>query len=204
MQYQAKKITHKRWWMIIPGGISLAIGITAGYLYMSSQNQFAAVITVIFLLAGGILLYSGMKKPGALTGYQMIKQRGIPKEVNCISILATRNPESENGHEVPLVIKFHRALRPKGTPRFIVNLKKHMFVNINDTLKKKMMPVKLPDKRYASPAVFPVHSNMPRFREYMEYTPPSMLQKIAPGILLVAIIIIGILMVATGPQGGTG
>lgn len=199
MQQRGKKVTNKKWWMIILGVVIFSMGITFGYLYTTDANMFMAVIAVICLLGGGSLLYLGMQKPGEKQ-QQIMKQSGIPQEVNCISILAKR--DTEKGKDIPLVIKFHRSLRPKGTSHYIVNTKEQLFINFNNTSKKKMMPAQLPDKGYASPAVFPIHSNMPRYREYMEYTPPTMMQKVAPGILLVAIIIVGIIMVATGPSGG--
>lgn len=200
-----KKVSNKNWWFITPAIILFIIAIICGFNYVSSMNMLVGGACVVTGVGGVVFLYFGLQGKGE-KGYIHEGEKPYTGAENSIVIYARGNTETKLAE--PLAIKFEEIEKEKipegATLHFLRNLKKHFYElqNIIDDDGKEvegLKPVKLPDKKYCPPSKFVIASCMQAYREYMEFNPPSTIQKIAPGVLLIAMIIVGILMVVTGP-----
>ena len=193
---KAKRLIPISWRKIIPGVVLLAIGAMVGAIYfLDRTNIFAGMVTALAIASGGFLIYRGIKM--AESGFSFEQKKSTGRE-NTIIVFARRGLNASK--DVPIIIKFVELKHPPKSARlhYVRNLKKHYYEIFNNTGDKILEPVKLPDKKSFPPELFKIPAVMQTYKDAIEYSPPTMLQKIAPGILLLAMGLVGILMVMTG------
>lgn len=192
-----KRITPVSWWKLAVGIVLFCFGVFFGYMYLNNERLIFFGVGAVFTFAPGLLLIYQSFKTGE-SGF-FFKKKYTGKE-NAVVLMARRNGQGTK--DVPVGIRFleikpHQL--PKGARlRYIRNLKKHFYELLYNPITKKLEPVVLPDKKSFPPELYKIPATMQPYKDYMEYSPPTMLQKVAPGILLLAIFIVGILMVMTG------
>lgn len=191
-----KKIANFSWWKTILGGALVAACIPFLVIYISAprENMAMGIGFIFFMIAGGSLLYISLFKGGE-GGYNFNKR--VTGQENAIVLMAKKN---SNGKDVPLGIKFCeiKKIPPGSRPRFLRNLKRHYHYLKFDTDKNnRLVPVELPDKLSYTPELFQFPATMQNYKEAIDYTPPTLAQKIAPGAILVAMLIVGFLMIIT-------
>ena len=205
------------WRKVIPGIILFIIGIWIGSIYMSNNtNIFAGITAAISLASSGFLFYKGINIAGA--GYSFMgngRKKKLGNE-NAIILFARRE---DTGKDKPIIIKFVELKYPPTGARlhYFRNFKRHFYELFNDNdieigdldvsedaiinndIKKRnrMKPVNLPDKIPFTPGLFRIAAAMETYKDAIEYSPPTLFQKLAPGAILLAMGIVGILMVMT-------
>ena len=195
---KVKRVIPISWRYLLPGIALLLIGVFVASIYMNDRgNVFAGMASAITLATGGLLTYQGVKSSEAGFSFNANGQRKRTGRENAIILFAKRNAETSK--DMPVLIKFVELVNPPKGARlhYVRNLKKHYFEFINNTVLKKLEPVVLPDKKSFPPDMFKIPAAMQTYKDALEYSPPTMLQKVAPGILLLAMVIVGILMVMT-------
>lgn len=195
-----EKVADKTWWKLIAGGI-LAVGAVIFFVvyYTNPENIIMPVLFVFTALPAGYLIYTGLKKRESGFKFTDSSKRKYTGRENCINIYAAA--DSDTGQDIPVVVDFvYMANPPKGPKHYVRNLKRHFYENYNDTSKKKLLPVKFTDQKSYTPETANLPFTMQQVLDYYQYAPPSTLTKLAPWVIIVAMIVIGILMVITGPQ----
>jgi len=172
-----------------------------GSFYLNDpQNIVLGILTVFALAPGAILFYLGLKASEVGFSFGVKGQRRYTGKENTIMIFA--KPDSDAKKDIPfgiLFLEMRKEKLPKGVRlHYVRNLKKHFFEVYNNTKTNKLEPVLLPDKKSSPPELFKIPATMQPYKDCMDYNPPSLLQKIAPGILLAAMGIVGLLMLVTG------
>lgn len=191
----AKVRSSSLWKNILGGGLALA-GVLCIVLYLQDPGNLAVAFgAIICLSVGGGLLYFSMANEKT-KGYTF--NRKITGKENTIVLLARK---LSNGKDCPIGIKFLEIPKkhiPPGTRmRFLRNLKKHFYYLMLDTTTHKLVPVSLPDKAPYPPELYNKNATMQEFKDAIEYKDPSLAQKLAPGAILLAMIIVGFLMIVT-------
>ena len=145
------------------------------------------------------MLYTGIA--GAEFGYIFGTngKRQYTGRENAIVIYAKRDPVTNK--DVPLKIEFEEVTKvPEGAQlRYVRNLRRHFYelYNVTTNGRSELKPVVLPDKKAFPPELFRIPATMQPYKDYMDYAAPTMLQKVAPFVLLGAIFLVGILMLIT-------
>jgi len=185
-------------WKILAGIPLLIAGLGLGAAYLNApQNIMAGMGGTVLLAAGGLLLFTSLKSQD--TGFVYKGKRKFTGKENTILVLAKK--DISTGKDVPVKITFTTLNNPPSGARlhYVRTLKKHYYILFNDTSKKRLRPFALPDKKPFPPELYVTAACMQRFKDYIDYSPPSMLQKFAPLILILAIFIVGLLMLMTAP-----
>jgi len=189
------------WWKLITGSALLAVGILFFSFYVRDiQNMFMAILSVFTLTPGGFLIYLGLKS--GKMGFSFSAEGGTKytgKE-NSIVLVAYRDKVTKK--DVPRGI-FFATIKPNKIPlgarkHYLRNLKKHFYELYIDGATGKLLPVVLPDKKSSPPELFKIPATMQPYKDCMEYNPPNLFQKLAPGVILAAMGIVGLLMLVTG------
>ena len=197
---KVKKVIPISWRKLIPGLVLIGIGIIAGTVYMSDNaNMFMGVIAALAIASGALLSYQSVTSGESGFAFSGKRKGNITGRENALIFYAKHNPFIE-GKDVPVILKFAEIEHiPIGArPHYLRNLKKHYYELFNNTKTKKLEPVVLPDKKSFPPGLFQIPAAMQPYKDAIEYSPPTMLQKIAPGILLLGMGLVGLLMVMTG------
>jgi hypothetical protein len=196
-----KKLSSIKWKMFIPGVILAAVGVFGIILYGSTLNMLMGGVAIGGLVPGAFLIYYAVNRKES--GYVFNPNKYTGKE-NSIVIKATWNPETKKAIPFDIDFKTIDPPLPGAKLHLLRNINRHVYEYINVVGEgidgEKLIPFLLPDKKLCTPEAFCIPANMPRTREYMEYNPPTNFQKIASGVLILVMVIIGILMVMTGPQ----
>ena len=197
---KATKLSSISWWKLSVGLGLVTLGFIIGVVYFADPKNLIAGIGAVFITAPGLYLIYMQLKPRD-SGFSFARRKYTGRE-NALIIFAERN--NEKNKDMPLCIRFAEVNNIPRNARlhYVRNLKKHFYELFNNTTTKKLEPVKLPDKKSFPPELFKIPAAMQVYKDAIEYSPPTLLQKIAPGILLLAMGIVGILMVMTGPTGG--
>lgn len=196
---KAKRTFNITWWKAISGGILFAVGLPLFLIYLADPKAMWAGAGAVFTMApGAFLIYWSFAKTQSGFTYNGQVKRRTGKE-NALVLFAKRNGK---GKDIPVkLMPIHLQYVPIGSRlHYVRNWKKHMYFLYNDTEAKKLKPVMLPDKKAFPPELFKHHATMQLFKDAIEYRAPSTLQKLAPGIIILAMIVVGILMVMTVPQ----
>jgi len=196
-QGRIKKQWPISWWKMLAGSGLVLIGVLFMIIYLNDYHNMMAGGIAVFTLGPGImLLYFSFQSIGE-AGYLYDGKRKITGKENAIILLADRNG---NGKDIPRKIVFAEVKKiPKGARmHYVRNLKKHFYELKNNTETRKLEPVILPDKKSFPPELFRIPACMQAYKDAVDYSPPTMLQKIAPGILIGAMGVVGLLMVMTG------
>ena len=197
---QVHKVIPISWRKLIPGVILIGLGVFIGSFYIADNKLIVfGMIAAIALAGGGFLVYYGLKAGASGYTFQTAAgKNGLKGDENTIAIFAARNSETDK--DTPVIIRFLKLNKlPRGARLHYVRcLKKHFYEVYNDTVKKQMAPVILRDKKSHPPELFKIPAVMQTYKDALEYSPPTLMQKVAPGIMLLAMGLVGILMVMTG------
>ena len=181
----------------VGGAVCIAIGFTLAFVWSDNrENIWPALGFIVFVVGGGYLLYLGWHRPSEVTvivGSE--KPQGV---VNCLNIYAHK--DEGTGKVMPTKVAFEW-LDPtelKGQPWQCTNNRNWYYVNLWNIAKDRLEPFVLPDSQYIDPQEFANIINMPAHKNLFERE-PSMMQKVAPGIMLLALIISIIGLIATTP-----
>lgn len=194
---EVKKTSNRAWGKLLLGsGLCLA-GMIFIFLYIQSEmNIMLGILAMIMLAPGALLSYYGLK--AGESGFKFTGKRMYTGKENCLVWYA----RGDKLKDIPLMLDIIELKQPPKYSRlhYVKPFKRHFHELFNNTVTQKLEPFILPDSRFMAPEVYKTVANMDRCKDYMDYTPPTMLVKVAPWVLLLAIIIVGILMIATGPQ----
>ena len=196
-EHKAKRVYPISFYKLIPGIILVLVGLMFGYMYVNNdRNMFLAVLAVFTLGPGGLLSYLSYK-PGE-SGIDFKGKTKLTGLENTIAIFAYRDKDTKL--DVPVCVKFLELKHPPTGARlhYVRNFKRHFYEIINNTETPKMEPVKLKDKKSFPPELFKIPAAMQTYKDAVDYSPPTMMQKVAPGLLIATIAIVGFLMVASG------
>ena len=183
------------WWKIGVGIALLVVGFASGAVYLGDiKNMVAAFGLIIGLSAGGAFIYWSFNRQAP--GYIVNNQKLTGRE-NAIVHFAKQNG---NGKDVPVCTRFvYLTKPPRGASlHHVLNLKKHFYEFWNNPVTRKIEPVVLPDKIPFPPGLFKIPAAMQTYKDAIDYSPPTMFQKMAPGMILLGMGIVGLLMVITG------
>ena len=197
---KAKRALPFSWWKLVAGLVLVVASILFLFLYSNNERNMFFAVVFIFTGAPGVLLaYLSFKsRESGFSFYNRDGKRTHTGKENVIMICAKR--DTVTLRDVPLILKFvHLTHIPRGArPHYVRNLKRHLYEIYNNNETKKLDPVGLPDKKSFPPELFQIPAAMQPYKDAIDYTPPTMLQKVAPGVLLGAIGVVGLLMVMTG------
>jgi len=174
----------------------LSIGMFFGYLYLGNARVMIFGMGAVAFIAPSLFLIYWSFKAGE-SGFAF-KRKYTGRE-NAIVCMARRNGQGTK--DVPVFIRFLE-LKPQYIPKdarlhYVRNLKKHFYELLYNTTTKKLEPVVMPDKKSFPPELFQIPAAMQIYKDAIEYSPPTLMQKIAPGIILLAMGIVGIFMIVT-------
>lgn len=197
---KAKRIIPISWRKLIPGIVLIGLGIGAGAVYLNAPALIVMGVIAALAIATGLFLIRWSFQSGEF-GYSF-DGKGKKKHTgneNAIILYAKRNPFIE-GKAIPVIMKFAEITHiPTGARlHYLRNEKRHYYELFNNLETKKLEPAILKDKKSFPPWQFVIASVMQAFKDALEFSPPTLMQKFAPGILLLGMIIVGILMVMTG------
>ncbi len=199
---EVKRHLNISWWKLTVAAFATLIGLAGLIQYISDiRNVFAGLMLAVGLGTAGFFTYWGIAGFSQKYIFNTGRKQYTGKE-NALMILATRNSK---GKDVPHGIYFAQINNPPKGARlhYQRNFRRHMYEVYNDNTPKalregpKLKPVSLPDKKPFSPAEGALAAAMQEVKDWYEYNPPTLMQQLTPGIIFVAIIIIGILEVMT-------
>lgn len=202
----AKKTRKLNYWKIIPGALLVAVGLFSIPMYLADRNNYLPVILMMFGVGGGgYLLYTGIAgiKTSVLYGSANGKKKYTGRE-NAIVIYARRDPVTKK--DIPVGIEFEEIKQIPDGAEFheLRNNHKHYYELMNVTTSeggRTLIPVRMPDKKPFPPELFRIPSAMQPYKDYMDYSPPTLMQKIAPAILVGCMFLVGILItITTSPK----
>lgn len=181
------KIGSKFKWKLLAPGVALAIlGIGMMLLYgQDRHNVFFAFMTISALPAGVYMIYRGLKggEAGIILpeGGEQAKTTG---PVNSLNIYPDR-------------VVFEYTEAHKGQPQQCLNDSKYYYVHKFNPETKDLELFVLPDKYdYYDPKEYANVLEVRAWRKLNERI-ASLWQKVAPGVLVIALIISGIIFIAT-------
>jgi hypothetical protein len=190
---KAIKVGGRKWWLVIAGAVVIALGLTALFMFGTSRNAMVGFVAVATLMGGGTAVYLGWQKQEE--GEIFTPNGKIDKKfkANCLNVY----PDEIKFENMP------KELIPPGQPRKCRNDGKFYWVNIFNQKEGKLLKFKLPDTIYRSPAEFSNNINIPAHRELMKAR-ANLFEKIAPGLIVLAMFVVAILMIATNKPPTSG
>lgn len=202
-ELQAKRLPFIKKWKMIPGVVLIIAGVIFTIFYTQSLNYGLGIVAVACLAPGLYLAYSAFDFKRR--GYVFTGEGEYTGKENAIIIYARRN---ESGLDVPYRIAFEtiKDHLEGARPHLVRNLGKHFYEYINDTSSggDKLKNVEIADENYLPPEDAKVPACMQAVKEYLEYNPPTAIQKISASVMVIAMFVIGILMALTQGQPATG
>lgn len=193
-----KRILPISWHKLIPGLLLVGFGIWVGSLYMKDNTMMIlGVIAALVIASGGFLSYQGIRQ--SESGFSFTKDGKMKCTGRENAFIWFAKCNAKTGKDVPVILKVTEILHPPIGARlhYFKNFKKHYYELFNNTKTKKLEPFLLPDKIPFPPGLFKIPAAMQTYKDAIEYSPPTLMQKLAPGIILLAMGIVGILMVMT-------
>lgn len=196
---------HSRitWWRVAAGIAFLIVGLISGSVYMNNiQNMLAAFGMIIGFAASGAFIYWSFNRQSS--GFIMAKRKVTGNE-NAIVHFAKRNG---NGKYVPICTKFVYLAKPPRGARLhhLINLGKHYYelkTGLKENGKRGLIPVLLPDKKPFPPSKYAIAATMQQYKDAIEYVPPSVMQKVGPVAIVIAMGVVGLLIIVTTGGGAT-
>ena len=180
------------------GAAALILGFIMALAWGDNRgNMLLAMGTIVFWPGGAYLLYRGIKKPDqevVIVGAD--KPTGL---VNSLNIYGKKDEETDKVY--PEKVVFEWVDEPKGQPQQCTNNSKWYYVHIWDIATQQLKPFVLPDSQYFDPREFANVIMMPAHKRLFERQ-ASMLQKIAPWVMVVAFLVSIFGLIATTPAGG--
>ncbi len=180
------------------GIVALFVGFLMAMAWGENRgNMLLAMGTILCWPGGAYLLYRGIQKrdqEAVIIGAD--KPKGL---VNSLSIYAKK--DSETGRIYPEKIVFEWEENPLGQPQQCINNNRWYYVHLWDIAKGKLVPFALPDSQYFDPREFANVITMPAHKKLFERQ-ATLLQKIAPFVMVVAFLISIFGLLITTPTGG--
>lgn len=182
---------------IIGGVLLLILGFWIATLWSGQRDNLLLTVAVTAMLPGGAyLIYRGLQKSD-----QEVVIVGTEKpttKVNSLNIYATK--DDDTGKVYPQKIAFEWVDNPKGQPQQCLNNSQWYYVHMADVLTGELKALILPDSQYFDPREFANVIKMPAHNKLFERK-ASMLQKVAPWVMVVAFIasLFGMLVTAPAP-----
>jgi hypothetical protein len=196
-----QRLSPIKWWRFILGAVCAGIGIIGIVMYGTSLNVAMGIVAIAGLVPGAFLIYYSFNRKESGYVFQDKAKQYNGRE-NSIKISATYNPETKRAVPDRIEFAYIEIPLPGARLHLLRNNGRHYYEYMNivgeGKIGDELMPVILPDKKLCTPEAFCIPSNMPRTKEYMDFNPPTNFQKIASGVLILVMVIIGILMVMTG------
>jgi len=186
------KATSKlKWKLLIPGFLLTALGIGMMFLYSQNrENVLVAFLCITMLPTGIYLLYKGWK--GVETGLLLVEgeeQTKTTGPVNSLNIYPDR-------------VVFELTENHKGQPQQCLNDSKYYYVHKLNSKTEELEQFILPDQYdYYDPKEYANVLMVRAWRKLNERI-ASLWQKVAPGVLVIAIVVSGIIFIATTGGGG--
>jgi len=181
---KGKRISWKRWSLFGGAALAAILGfVLAAQWGQDRANSFLAFSTVLLWAAGLVLLWKGWTyetEKVIITG----SKRPVG-DVNSLNIYAMRN---NAGKLVPDRIAFEDVEQPLGQPARCIDDGRSYYVHIFDLTKGALVPFVLPDGQYFDPGEFGNVLEMPAHKRLFTRK-MSMLQKMGPWIMCVALIV---------------
>ena len=196
---KVRRLFPVTWWKLVCGIALIGAGIPAGAVYLNDNKiMIMGVIAAAAIASGLFLVRQSFRAGEAGFSFGGDGKKGPTGRENAIILFAKRNPTTSL--DVPVIIKFVEVLHPPIGARlhYLRNKRKHYYELFNNTKTKHLELVVLKDKKSFPPGLFQLPAAMQPYKDALEYSPPTMMQKVAPGIILIGMVIVGILMVMTG------
>lgn len=183
--------------LYVIGGLgALLVGFFLALLWAENSGDILLAMGVIVTWPGGIyLIYRGIRGPER--DVVIVGSAKPTGEVNSLNIYARKDKDS--GKIYAEKVAFEMTYEPLGQPQQCINNGKWYYVHIWDIGGNKLIPFVLPDSQYFDPREFANVIKMPAHKRLFERQ-ASMLQKVAPWIMVIAFIISLLGMVMTTPQ----
>ena len=182
---------------VIGGLLVLAVGFILATLWTGQRDNMFLTLGVIVAWPGGIyLIYRGIR--GAEHDVVIVGSEKPAGPVNSLNIYARK--DKTTGKICADKVAFDMVYEPQGQPQQCTNNGKWYYVHIWDIAKQELLPFILPDSQYFDPREFANVIKMPADKKLFERQ-ASMLQKVAPWVMVVAFLISILGMVMTAPQG---
>lgn len=200
---QIKEVGGRRWWLVGIGVLMVLVGLAGFVYFVGHPNNFIGMAAIASLFGGCAVVWWGLQNREA---GMVITQAG--KKVKKVEV----NANSLNiYYGNPGVVKFEELSESEllGTPHKCRNNNKYYYVHISDcaySVKKpepdcKLIEFNLPDTQYRSPGEFALNLSIPAHRRLAQRK-STLLEKISPIIIVAAIIISGVIWIATTPAPG--
>lgn len=194
---EGKKIISsdgRRWWLVIAGACGIPAGIGLFMVYNITKNALLGV-AAIGLIGGGIYaIIQGLKSVDR--GYKVVTAGSGNGKSKAEQIIAN----SLNIYRDEVKFEKLEDDMLTGQPWKCRNDGKYYYTNILGTAFGGHIPelvrFQLPDTQYRDPREFANYINIPAHRKLAQRK-ANLLEKITPWALVVAILIIGIIMIAT-------
>ena len=156
------------------------------------------VISVFTFGPGALLSYLSYRPEDSGFAFKGNTKKKISGNVNAIVYFADR--DSVTGKDVPVIMKFLALEHPPKGARlhYVRNFKRHFYELFNNNETHKLEPFVIKDKKSFPPELFKIPAAMQTYKDAVDYSPPTLMQKVAPGVLILTMIVVGILMVMTG------
>lgn len=193
------KTPGRKWWMVVAGLGLIVVAFIAGAAWGQSRGNMLFALVVIALLPAGVLLIRQGLKVGESEAV-IVGPGGVVKKfagpANSLNIYAKKRNEKQI---VADRVAFEWMDNPLGQPQQCINDGKwyHVHLWLPDTLTYEAFI--LPDSQYFDPREFANVITMPAHRKLFE-SQASLLQKIAPWVMVVAFLISIIGLIAMTPS----
>lgn len=203
-----KKIGGRRWWLVWLGIGLLGVSIPLFLMYNAApSNTIMAVVFVLFFASGAGCLWYGLKKreEGVYFKQDLMEGRKPFKgRANCLNIYydKDKNGKTKTGRIAFEQFTDAELLEMKTEGRLGKYQKWRQdgnwyFVHEQDPKDGRLYPMALPDQVYFNPRELPIPLTMPASHKYAK-PKPSTLSKLKPILVMGAILIMAIVIIATG------
>ena len=189
------------WWKMLIGAPLIVVGVIFFTFYVRDiQNMFMAILAIFMITPGVFMVYMSLKSGKMGFAFSTEGKAKYTGKENAIVLVASRDPVTKK--DIPRGVLF-LTIKPTKIPKgarmhYVRNLKKHFYELYINRETNKLEPVLLPDKKSSPPELFKIPATMQPYKDCMEYNPPNLFQKLAPGVILAAMGIVGLLMLVTG------
>jgi hypothetical protein len=193
---KTQRIGGRKWWLIAIGAAVMVLGFVGVFSYIQNMSAMVGFISVVGLIGGGTAMYFGWKSNDEAITFASNNPLDKSRDKNFIANSMNIYPNQLKFESLP-----ENALL--GQPRLCRNDKKFYYIHMEGTAFKgkesgKLIPFALPDTQYRDPREFANNLNIPAHRRLAQRK-ANLFEKLSPLIIIGAMIIIGIVWVATSP-----
>jgi len=191
-----ERIGGRKWWLIAIGAVVVVLGFVGMFSYIQNMSTMVGFISVVALIGGGACMYFGWKSNNEYITFSSNNPLDKSRDKTFIANSMVIYPNQ---------LKFENLPEPAllGQPRRCRNDNKFYYVLIEGSAFKGKKPGELveftlPDTQYRDPREFANNLNIPAHRRLAQRK-ANLLEKFSPLIIIGAMIIIGIVWIATNP-----